>query len=145
MKWKIKEASFNEDTGISYVEIETELGNFSGKSYLHEEDKDIASHFEGCRYAELRALIKYIKAHIRKQQIKVDTINNIINNMEQLKDYDPDNHEARFIRKQYYLELAKCNKLKEILSTIEERLITDMKGYRKLHEEYMEKINKKDK
>ena len=145
MKWKIAEAFFDEQSGISHVEISTELGNFKGVSYLHEDDKDIASHFEGCRYAELRALTKYLKAKIRNQKIKVDTIKNLITNMEHLYNYAENTPEARFVRKQYFLELQRYNNLKEILNKIQERLLNDMKGYRKLHEEYMEKINKKNK
>lgn len=143
MKWKIISADFNKDTGISYVKIDTDLGVFEGKSILHKEDEDIVSNFEGCRYAELRAVTKYIKAKIRNQKIKVETLNNLIINMEHLYNYAKNTPEARFTRKQYYLELKKLKDLKDILKRLQNRILEDMKGYRELHTKAMEKMNKK--
>lgn len=55
------EADYNEETGVSTVMIDTDLGAFYGKAKLHDEDKDYASKYTGCRYAETRATIKYLK------------------------------------------------------------------------------------
>lgn len=55
------EADYNEETGVSTVMIDTDLGAFYGKAKLHDEDKDYASRYTGCRYAETRATIKYLK------------------------------------------------------------------------------------
>ena len=41
--------------------IDTDLGAFIGQAKLHDEDKDYASKYTGCRYAETRATIKYLK------------------------------------------------------------------------------------
>lgn len=54
-------ADYNENTGISNVMIDTDLGAFTGQAKLHDEDKDYASKYTGCRYAETRATIKYLK------------------------------------------------------------------------------------
>lgn len=54
-------ADYNEETGVSTVMIDTDLGAFYGKAKLHDEDKDYASKYTGCRYAETRATIKYLK------------------------------------------------------------------------------------
>ena len=54
-------ADYNENTGVSNVMIDTDLGAFVGQAKLHDEDKDYASKYTGCRYAETRATIKYLK------------------------------------------------------------------------------------
>lgn len=54
-------ADYDENTGISNVMIDTDLGAFIGQAKLHDEDKDYASKYTGCRYAETRATIKYLK------------------------------------------------------------------------------------
>ena len=144
MKWKILNADFNKETGISKVNILTDLGNFEGKSKLHEEDKDIISNFEGCRYAELRAVVKYIKAKIKNQKIKVNTIKNLIINMEKLYNYAENTPEARFVRKQFYIEQKNLQDLKEILKRLEEKVFNDMQGYRESYQHFIEKVNKKN-
>ena len=54
-------ADYNENTGVSNIMIDTDLGAFTGQAKLHDEDKDYASKYTGCRYAETRATIKYLK------------------------------------------------------------------------------------
>ncbi len=54
-------ANYDENTGVSNVMIDTDLGAFIGQAKLHDEDKDYASKYTGCRYAETRATIKYLK------------------------------------------------------------------------------------
>lgn len=95
---------FDQESGISTVIIDTDLGVFTGKSTLHEEDRDIKSIFQGCKYAEMRAMIKYGKEKIKLLKIKVKTLEEIINGMEKLNDYDKNCHEARYLRKQYYIK-----------------------------------------
>ena len=143
MKWKIVNADFNRETGISKVKIITNLGEFEGSSKLHEEDKDIISNYEGCRYAEIRALIKYFKAKIKNQEIKIKTINNLIGNMEKLYNYAKNTPEARFIRKQYYIEQKNLQDLKDILNKLEEKVYNDMQEYRKNYQQFIEKVNNK--
>ena len=118
MNWKLKHANFDEISGISTVTIQTELGEFTGKAVLHEEDRDLISNFIGCKYAELRAAAKYGKALIRIQKTKVNTLKNLINNLDLLKDYDVNTKEARFIRKTYYIELKKLNQWKKNLANL---------------------------
>ena len=58
---RLIKADYNENTGVSNVMIDTDLGAFIGQAKLHDEDKDYASKYTGCRYAETRATIKYLK------------------------------------------------------------------------------------
>ena len=68
---KLIYSNFDEDTGISRVIIRTDLGDFEGSSKLHEEDRKISSHFAGCQYAEMRAIIKYMKTKIKIIKIQI--------------------------------------------------------------------------
>ena len=68
-------SEYNKETGISKVIVATDLGDITAYASLHPDDKDIASSFAGCRYAEMRAGIKYMKEKIlmncrNKQKIR---------------------------------------------------------------------------
>ena len=66
-------SDYNEETGLSKVTILTDIGAFDGYASLHPDDKKIKSNFAGCRYAEMRANIKYMKMKkkIFEAQLKV--------------------------------------------------------------------------
>ena len=87
LKWNLVYSDFNPETGVSEVHINTSLGVFKGKSYLHEEDKDIASKFQGCRYAEMRAVSHYVAALIKELKVKYDTLLNLSNDFKDIKIY----------------------------------------------------------
>lgn len=70
-------SEFNEATGYSKVTIDTDLGRFTGTSITREEDKKYASSFCGCKYAEIKALRKYLKAYVKKLKTELKTLTNI--------------------------------------------------------------------
>lgn len=85
-RFKIIQASFDSTTGISTTILETDLGRFIGTAKLHPDDESTASKYAGCRYAEMRATIKYLKMKkkVIKQQIK--TLSNIYPHIKGNKD-----------------------------------------------------------
>lgn len=60
MKTKLIYSNFDQETGESVVAIENKYGVFYGFSDLHPEEENVSS-FVGCRYAEMRAWIKYLQ------------------------------------------------------------------------------------
>lgn len=57
---KLTEAHFDEESGISCVTLDTDLGKFYGYAFLNkEEDADIASSYFGCELAEMDATLQY--------------------------------------------------------------------------------------
>ena len=57
---KLTQADYDKESGISYVTIQTDLGNFYGYAFLNkEEDADIASAYFGCELAEMDATLQY--------------------------------------------------------------------------------------
>ena len=64
---KLIESHFDEESGISCVTLDTDLGKFYGYAFLNkEEDADIASSYFGCELAEMEATLQY---YIKKRYI----------------------------------------------------------------------------
>lgn len=59
---------YDPDTGISTVLLQSKYGHFKGFSRLFDEDKDFESHYTGCGYAEIRALIKATDAELKNKK-----------------------------------------------------------------------------
>lgn len=76
--YKIVRGDYNEETGVSIVDIATKLGNFRGVAVLQEEDKDFPSSIAGCRYAEIKAIIKFFKRKKLIEKTQLDLITEII-------------------------------------------------------------------
>lgn len=142
MNWKIKDAWFAKETGISSVTISTRLGLFNGSSLVHPDDEDIASEFEGCRYAEGRAAIEYLKEEKRIAIIKLETLKDLYKNYEQMKYFSENKKEIKTLK----AKIRDCeNKLNEITNGIEgikKHLAYSMENYRKDREEFYNTVNK---
>lgn len=116
MKYKLIDSSFNEKNGISYVKIKTKLGIFEGIAKRHPEDMDIQSNFFGCKLAELRAIKKFFLKNKKEIKNKQLFLENLISNLQLLKNYNHNSVEARFVRKQYFILQKELQKIdKEIL------------------------------
>ena len=77
---KIIDSDFNTETGISTTKILTDLGSFTGIAKLHPDDQDKASRFAGCRYAEIRATIKYMKMKKKLFKEEIKLLNRLLGN-----------------------------------------------------------------
>lgn len=74
-------SNYNEEDGISYVKIQTNIGNFEGYAYLDPEDKEYASKFFGCKIAEYRAIIRYLKEKIFRTNLELNELYKIYKDM----------------------------------------------------------------
>lgn len=99
MKFKLIRSNFDENTGVSSATIATDLGFFTGYAQLAEEDREVASTFCGCRYAELRAMIKYIRKRISLYSHKIQTLNNYLLYLKSRKDFDETSLECKKLYK----------------------------------------------
>ena len=113
MKFKLVNSNFDKETGISSATIATELGFFTGYSRLHEEDKQNISTFCGCRYAELRAMLKYIKKRISLYSYQIKTLNNYLLYLKSKKDFDKNSLECKNLYK-YMNQVIKEKKSWEV-------------------------------
>lgn len=106
MKIKMIYSNFDENTGISEVTIMTDIGEFKGTSKLHEEDRNISSHFAGCRYAEMKAIIKYMKQKIKNIQMQIKGLEDFQSNLATRADYNYNSIENNKARRRIF-ELKK--------------------------------------
>lgn len=110
-------AEFNEFTGQSFVIMETEVGTATGHAYLHPDDKDVVSKFQGCRIAEFRAWITYANEKMKLLRIEIKALTDLEKIYISLKDYNKDSLEGRRLRrriKEKQAELADYRHRKEI-------------------------------
>lgn len=115
-------SDYNEKTGLSIVTISTDLGMFTGTAKLHPEDAEIASHFAGCRYAEMRAGIKYMKAKSRTAKYALKPLKYIYNNLKQMKTYNNNNKGIKMLEKEIYLLEDEIETFTMNTKTLQERL-----------------------
>lgn len=99
MKFKLIRSNFDEQTGVSMATIATDLGFFTGYAQLHEDDRAVASTFCGCRYAELRAMLKYIRRRLSLYSNKIQTLNNYLLYLKSRKDFNEDALECKKLYK----------------------------------------------
>lgn len=119
--------NYDEKTGMSYCILHTDIGDFEGSTQLHPEDKKYESRFLGCRIAEHKAYIKYLKEKrkIIIYQIKaLDSLSKSIENSAKNKDISVTKNEIFFLKHQYKKEKEQISNIlkqdKKILDWFEE-------------------------
>lgn len=124
MKINIKTivSNYNEETGLSIVTIATDLGEITGFAQLHEEDKEIASKYAGCRYAEMRASIKYMKEKEKIAKYKLEPLYRIYSNLKQRKDFNKNNIGIKMLEKEIYLLEDEKKSFSNHVKTLKQRL-----------------------
>lgn len=146
MKWKIKNAVYDKEDGISCVTISTKLGLYDGVSCVHPDDMDIASEFEGCRYAELRAVISFFKDEINILKIKIETLQDLLTNYQSMKYYSDNKKEIKCLKSRLNDLIERKERLEKNIEAIKKHINYSIENYRADHEHFIEAINKnKDK
>lgn len=143
MKIKMIKSNFDEITGISEVTIATDIGEFSGTSKLHDEDRNISSSFAGCQYAEMRAVIKYMKRKMHDLDMQIKGLTDFQSSLKCRKDYNHISIENFKARRRIY----ELNKQKEIwekrMNSLYERMLRNMEQREKVIEKIINKGDKK--
>lgn len=132
MKIKLVDSCYDETTGMSYAKINTDYGEFEGWSRLHDEDRYISSSFCGCQYAEMRAIMQYMKYRIKLLNERIISLENLKKIMQGKKDYDHNSVENRTIRKQIYILNKERVDWKERLTSLSQRMIDNMNQREKI-------------
>ena len=143
MKIKMIKSNFDEITGLSEVTIATDIGEFSGTSKLHDEDRNISSSFAGCQYAEMRAVIKYMKRKMHDLDMQIKGLTDFQSSLKCRKDYNHISIENSKARRRIY----ELNKQKEIwekrMNSLYERMLRNMEQREKVIEKIINKGDKK--
>ena len=132
MKIKMIKSNFDEMTGISEVTIATDIGEFSGTSKLHDEDRNISSSFAGCQYAEMKAIIKYMKYKVKIINERIKGLDNCRKTLENKKNYNHNSDENRTIRKQIYILNKQKQELKNKIFSLHDRMMRNMEQREKI-------------
>ena len=132
MKIKLLNSNYDENTGISNVTILTDYGEFSATSKLHEEDKYISSSFAGCQYAEMKAIIKYMKYRIKLINERIYGLENCKKVLIGKKDYNHNSSENRTIRKQIYLLKKQRQDFQDRILSLHNRMLKNMEQREKV-------------
>lgn len=138
MKFKLIRSNFDEQTGVSMATIATDLGFFTGYAQLHEDDRAVASTFCGCRYAELRAMLKYIKRRLSLYSNKIQTLNNYLLYLKSRKDFDEDALEC----KKLYKYINHIKKERDMWKEKEKRLAEAITRNINDRDKALDKLNK---
>lgn len=75
--FKLVKSDYNKEDGISFVEIQTDYGNFCAYSFLSPEDTKVASSFLGCELAEYRATIQYFEKCLTRVNIQINCLEDL--------------------------------------------------------------------
>lgn len=75
--FKLVKSDYNKEDGISFVEIQTDYGNFCAYSFLSPEDTEVASSFLGCELAEYRATIQYFEKCLIRVNIQINCLEDL--------------------------------------------------------------------
>lgn len=121
LKAKMIDSGFNRETGISYATIKTPNGIYTGYSYLQEEDKEYASEFAGCKYAEIKANIKMVKDKIRILKSQLSAFEKFYNNISEGRNFNKRSYEARKMRRKMFElkdEIKNLQALKESMHNV---------------------------
>lgn len=139
MKIKMIKSNFDETTGISEVTIATDIGEFIGTSKLHDEDRSISSSFAGCQYAEMRAIIKYMKRKMKDIDMQIKGLTDLQSDLECRTDYNYFSTENSKIRRHIY-ELQKQKEVwKKKINSLYQRMLMNMEQREKVIEKLTNK------
>lgn len=115
---KLIMSNFDSQSGISYVKIATDCGNFEGHAFVNPEDKEIASNFLGCEIAEYRATIKYFITKLTKINIEINTLEDLRQGF--IKRYREDYHECELLEKKLKEKQLLKKEYKENIKSLRE-------------------------
>ena len=110
---KLVNAYFSEYTNNSYATVEHNINGikrrFEGMAKLHPEDK--RSKFTGCRYAEMRAQLKALKAERESLIAKCEECRKFVKACSQYKNWDKESPTAKAVYKQLNKRIKAVNEL----------------------------------
>lgn len=122
MKNKLIYSNFNPDTGVSTVIIQNKYGRFTGTAKLDEEDCKHPSKFQGCEYAEMKAIIAFLKERIKAYKLQAKTLHDCYQDMTQSPHFNKDSFEAISMKKHFIKYNHEITNLQQEIKTIQNRM-----------------------
>ena len=115
---KLIDAWYEESTGKSYATIEHLGRRHQSIAKLHP-DEESASRFTGCRYAEMRAQIKALKAERESLIWKCEECRKFIKACSQYKNWNKESPTAKAIYTQLNKRIKAINKITDEINQLQ--------------------------
>lgn len=135
---KFISSSYDKDSGTSYVTVQHLGKKFKGIAHVHPDEKEYASEFAGCDYAEIRAMIKAYKYERKIAKIKSDEAIDFVKSCLCYKDFNKDDPSAIVVKRQLQKRIDRVNKITNKINI----LINILDEKIKQRSEYHKKIKK---
>ena len=110
---------YDKEVGTSVVIMEHRKKRFVGEAFLNPEDKEKASEYVGCAYAETRAVIKVLKHERKILKEDAEACRKFIKACECYKGWDPESPTARAAYRQLNRRIKAVN---DITDEINDRM-----------------------
>ena len=108
---KLIESSFNPTLGKSIAVVKYKKRKYYGYAWIHPEDKEKASKYTGCRYAEIRAEIKALKREYKEEKYLCEECRKFVKACSQYKNFDKESPTAKVMFRQLNQRIKRVNKL----------------------------------
>lgn len=115
---KFISGSYDYNTGISTVVIQHLGIKFTGRAYLHPDDKENVSSFAGCRYAETRAMIKALKYERMIAKNKADMAIDLLKSCQCYKNFNAEDATAKVLYRQINRRVKRVNELTDEINNL---------------------------
>ena len=121
-------SKYNPETGLSKVWIKNKYGTFMGKSRLHLEDKEFASEYIGCHFAEMKATINAYKKKKQDLQLRLKELNYFYEVLKSTKYINLDSIETRKLRKRIYILEREIKKVDQEINNLKSEFQYEVKA-----------------
>lgn len=135
-------SNYDKGTGISTVTLRTQFGDITRTTKLHEDDKEIASTYAGCQYAELKCLSVYMKKMAVAIQYQINGLMNLKDRIECTKAFDKDN--INWEVKTLYKEINRLKKERTFYKKASKDLYVSILQQDKNRLDFINKFKKED-
>ena len=122
--------------GLSQVFVEHKGQVYEGIAKCHPDD--IWSEFTGCKFAELRAMKKALKAQYKEEKLKLNAIKNFITAVSQYKNFDNESSTAKAMYRQYNRRVKQLEELASKITAIDDVIKSRLKALKVVEEKRKE-------
>lgn len=109
----------DKERGLSITTIRHKKKNYVGKARLHPDDKHNWSEFTGCRYAEIRAEIKALKAELKEKKQSCEECRKFVNAVMQYKNFNREDPSSKAMFRQLNKRIKEVNSIIEEINHLE--------------------------
>lgn len=108
---KFIDSYYYPENGHSRVIVQHLGEKFTGRAWIHPDEKDKASTYAGCQIAEIRAEIKALKYERRIKKEETDAMIKFVHACECYKYFNKEESSARVVYRQLNRRISEVNKL----------------------------------